>query len=132
MKSAVRLSLSILLAATTALGSYGDEIDPASNLRPDNITGLIYYLYRWTGSYYNGTTTIRIEPQDYIEDNECDTFQSSAIEISYDSSLAIVKSNRYIEDNNELTFSLRTWDKSVNITPTRNTDDGPTNEIQRF
>jgi hypothetical protein len=43
------LCLTVLLSAATVLG-YVDQPDPSSNLRPDNITGLIYYLYRWTGS----------------------------------------------------------------------------------
>ncbi|KAL5403914.1 hypothetical protein PMIN06_012921 [Paraphaeosphaeria minitans] len=31
--------------------AFGVDMDPLSNLRPNNITGLNYYLYRWTGSY---------------------------------------------------------------------------------
>ncbi|GJN76584.1 hypothetical protein PLIIFM63780_000068 [Purpureocillium lilacinum] len=107
------------------------EIDPFSNLRPNNVTGLIYYLYRWTGSYYNGTTTLRIDPQDMMDDTECDTFAKGPVEISFENSLlAIVKSNRYVPDQNEVTFSLSFWDKSLNITPARNNDDGPINDIQ--
>ena len=66
-----------------------------------------------------------------MDDTECDTFAKGPVEISFDNSLlAIVKSNRYVPDQNEVTFSLSFWDKSLNITPARNNDDGPINDIQ--
>lgn len=43
------LHLSVLLFA--ALATAQKEKDELSNLRPINVTGLSYYLYRWTGSY---------------------------------------------------------------------------------
>lgn len=83
--------------------------------------------------YYNGTTTIRIEPQDFVDDTECDTFSPGPIEVSYENSLlAIVKSNPYDLDKNEVTFSLKYWDKSLNITPLFNTWDGPINDINHI
>lgn len=55
------------------------------------------------------------------------------VEVTYENSiLAIVKSNRYAEDNNELTFSLRYWDKNLNITPAYDDDGGPINSIQNI
>lgn len=66
-----------------------------------------------------------------MDDTECDTFAKGPVEISFENSLlAIVKSNRYVPDQNEVTFSLSFWDKSLNITPARNNDDGPINDIQ--
>ncbi|KAF2190750.1 hypothetical protein K469DRAFT_392042 [Zopfia rhizophila CBS 207.26] len=74
-----------------------------------------------------------MEQQDYREDDECDTFAIGPVEISYDSSLlAITKPNRYVEDQNELSFSLKFWDKSLNITPTANLHDGPINDMQNI
>jgi hypothetical protein len=42
-----------LFPVTLLQGVFASDVgmDPLSNLRPGNITGLIYYLYRWTGSY---------------------------------------------------------------------------------
>lgn len=55
------------------------------------------------------------------------------VEVTYENSiLAIVKSNTYIEDQNELTFSLRYWDKNLNITPANADADGPINSIQNI
>ncbi|KAL2021583.1 hypothetical protein VTK56DRAFT_6936 [Thermocarpiscus australiensis] len=107
------------------------EYHSPTNLRPLNITGLTYYLYRWTGSYYNGTTTIRIEPQDYLDDTDCDVFSRGPVEVSYGNSLlAILESDRSVPDQNEVTFSLKYWDKSLNITPTDNVySNGPVNDI---
>ncbi|KAJ4163547.1 hypothetical protein LMH87_005268 [Akanthomyces muscarius] len=107
--------------------------DPLTNVRPNNITGLPYYIYRWTGSYYNGSTTIRIEPKEFQEKFDKDTVVTEPVEVTYENSiLAIVKSNRYAEDNNELTFSLRYWDKNLNITPAYDDDGGPINSIQNI
>ncbi len=67
--------------------------------------------------YYNGTTTIRIEPQDIFPDTECDTF-AKAVEVSYENSvLAIIESDRSVPDNNKVTFALKYWDKSLNVVP---------------
>ncbi|OAA73360.1 14-3-3 domain protein [Cordyceps fumosorosea ARSEF 2679] len=107
--------------------------DPRANLRPINITGLPYYIYRWTGSYYNGSTTIRIEPKEFEDDTDKDTRLTQPIEITYENSiLAIVKSNRFVKDQNELTFSLRYWDKQLNITPVHDDADGPINSIRNI
>ncbi|XWW92372.1 hypothetical protein V2A60_000295 [Cordyceps javanica] len=107
--------------------------DPQANLRPINITGLPYYFYRWTGSYYNGSTTIHIEPKEFEEDTDKDTRITQPIEVTYENSiLAIVKSNGYVKDQNELTFSLRYWDKNLNITPIFDDADGPINSIRNI
>ncbi|KAM3485030.1 hypothetical protein MY8738_001713 [Beauveria namnaoensis] len=107
--------------------------DPHSNIRPINITGLPYYLYRWTGSYYNGSTTIRIEPTEFEENTDKDTKVSEPVEVTYENSiLAIVKSNTYVEGHNELIFSLRYWANNLNITPVHDNADGPINSIQNI
>ncbi|KAJ6780209.1 hypothetical protein PWT90_01936 [Aphanocladium album] len=107
--------------------------DPRTNLRPNNITGLPYYIYRWTGSYYNGSTTIRIEPQEFEENTNKDTKVSYPVQVTYKNSiLAIVKSNTYVEDQNEVTFSLRYWDSNLNIAPIFDIADGPINSIQNI
>ncbi|RDL40267.1 uncharacterized protein BP5553_00246 [Venustampulla echinocandica] len=124
----VRLWFAIWCSAAVALGSAANP-DPFSNLRPDNITGLIYYLYRWTGSYYNGTTVIRIDPQDFMDDEECDTFTDGPVEVSYDSLFSIFKSSRGSRSPNQVNFALRYWDKSLNLTPSHNNWDGPINDI---
>lgn len=51
-----------LLPVTLLQGILASDVDmdPLSNLRPDNITGLIYSLYRWTGSY-----AILLKPVDH-------------------------------------------------------------------
>ncbi|KAJ3496249.1 hypothetical protein NLG97_g2796 [Lecanicillium saksenae] len=83
--------------------------------------------------YYNGSTTIRIEPKDFEEDTNKDTKVSYPVEVTYKNSiLAIVKSNGYVEDQNELTFSLRYWDSNLNITPIYDSADGPINSIQNI
>ncbi|KAF2751323.1 hypothetical protein M011DRAFT_483258 [Sporormia fimetaria CBS 119925] len=122
---------SMFLAFLLSVGVFAqNEPDPKSNLRPENITDLTYYFYRWTGAYYNGTTTIRIEPQDFIDDSECDTLFNKAVEIVYENSmLAITKENEYIENANPLAFSLRYWDKTANITPPWYSPDGPVDGV---
>lgn len=48
----LKMLLAVYFAALLcAVLGRAQEIDPLSNLRPNNVTGLIYYLYRWTGSY---------------------------------------------------------------------------------
>ncbi|KAF2272701.1 uncharacterized protein EI97DRAFT_436778 [Westerdykella ornata] len=122
---AVRLLSALLLTATGGLSQAS-----STNLRPRNITGLVYHLYAWTGSYYNGTTTIRIQPQDLFPDTECDTF-AKEVEVSYESSvLAIIESDPSVPDNNEVTFALKYWDKSLNVVPEDLVySNGPVNDI---
>ncbi|GJN66786.1 hypothetical protein PLICBS_000808 [Purpureocillium lilacinum] len=106
--------------------------DPLSNLRPTNITSLEYYLYRWTGSYYNGTTKVRIEPRD-IEDvngRSCAT-AGRPVEFTLEKALlAVVKSNRYIEQQNDFTFSLAFWDESLGESPPAEAGYLPLEQIQ--
>jgi hypothetical protein len=83
-------------------------------------------------SYYNGTTTIRIEPKEYIDDSNCDTEigKNGPVEIVYeDSILGIVEESGYVEDPNPLAFHWLYWDKNLNITPPSTSGDGPINEI---
>ncbi|RPA98473.1 hypothetical protein L873DRAFT_1028029 [Choiromyces venosus 120613-1] len=109
-----RLCVPALLLFASANGQSNDERDPYSNLRPDNITGLMYYMYRWAGSYYNGTTTLRMKPQDYKPETECDAFSTDyGVVIGYDSVLGIVKANQYVPEQNSLSFmrdtGIRHW-----------------------
>ncbi|KAJ4292539.1 hypothetical protein N0V90_009202 [Kalmusia sp. IMI 367209] len=119
-------------------GIFAAEVDPLSNLRPDGIEGLIYYLYRWTGSYYNGTTKIRLRPQNYVEHSDCDTFAPGPIVISFSNSLlAVTQTNGYLIKGNHdvanpLAFSLKFWDSGVNVLPDGNMNDGPIKEIQEI
>lgn len=72
-------------------------------------------LIRLGPSYYNGTTKVRIEPRD-IEDvngRSCAT-AGRPVEFTLEKALlAVVKSNRYIEQQNDFTFSLAFWDESL-------------------
>ncbi|KAF9731124.1 hypothetical protein PMIN03_012751 [Paraphaeosphaeria minitans] len=95
--------------------AFGVDMDPLSNLRPNNITGLNYYLYRWTGSYYNGTTTIRVQPQNTFQQKECDGSAPGTVIVSYNTSLvAATQTNGHlVQENhdaaNPLAFSLKFW-----------------------
>lgn len=40
-----------LVLLSPALGSEDINYDPATNYRPENVTGLDYYYYPWVGSY---------------------------------------------------------------------------------
>lgn len=80
--------------------------------------------------YYNGTTTIQVEPQDIDDETECDTFTDGPIEIEYENSiLAIVEPNTYYEEPHEFEFDLTYYDKSTNITPTHFTGNSPVNDV---
>ncbi|KAK7186955.1 hypothetical protein PSPO01_07084 [Paraphaeosphaeria sporulosa] len=112
------------------------DMDPLSNLRPNNISGLNYYLYRWTGSYYNGTTTIRVQPQNAFQQKECERFAPGPIIVSYNTSLlAVTQTNGHlVQENhdaaNPLAFSLRFWNAGLKILPAESMDTGPVRDIQ--
>ncbi|KFY68166.1 hypothetical protein V498_10728 [Pseudogymnoascus sp. VKM F-4517 (FW-2822)] len=87
-----------VLLAAVALGredtSY--DPDPKLNWRPENVTDLAYWLYAYTGSYYNGTTTFRLTPHDWGTESDekvCTRFRDSPVTFSYDSLVNIVKPN---------------------------------------
>ncbi|KAF2450763.1 hypothetical protein P171DRAFT_146230 [Karstenula rhodostoma CBS 690.94] len=127
-----------LLPVTLLQGVLASDVDmdPLSNLRPDNITGLIYYLYRWAGSYYNGTTTIRLQPHNTFQQADCGRFAPGPIIVSYNASLlAVTQTNGHIvqEDHdaaNPLAFSLKFWNAGLEILPSGNMDTGPVKDIQ--
>lgn len=91
----------------------------------------VYPLKYSQSRYYNGTTTIQIEPQDYDDDTDCDTFTDGDIKIEYENSiLAIVKPNSYYEDPHDFEFGLTYYDKTTNITPTSfSSGNSPVNDV---
>ncbi|KAL6857403.1 hypothetical protein ACO1O0_004838 [Amphichorda felina] len=122
----------LFLASLGSCQSSSDE-GKYANLRPTNITGLAYFYYPWIGSYYNGTTTIHIEPEDYDDETECDTFTNGEpVEVSYeDSVLGILASDRYYSDPHPFEWVLRYYDKTTNITPTNfASGNSPVNDIE--
>ena len=89
-------------------------------------------LIRLGPSYYNGTTKVRIEPRD-IEDvngRSCAT-AGRPVEFTLEKALlAVVKSNRYIEQQNDFTFSLAFWDESLGESPPAEAGYLPLEQIQ--
>ncbi|KAL4758907.1 uncharacterized protein BDW70DRAFT_169819 [Aspergillus foveolatus] len=91
------LALALLISPT--LSSEDINYDPATNYRPENVTGLDYYYYPWVGSYYNGTATftitglsIRSRSYDEDEDQElCTQLQNYTYTLSYPALLAITE-----------------------------------------
>ncbi|KAM7199734.1 hypothetical protein V8F20_005604 [Naviculisporaceae sp. PSN 640] len=71
-------SLSLLLLSpgiSLAREDANYDPDPARSLRPRNVTDLAYWLYGWTGSYYNGTTTFHFTPlhsRDPLEEDQAE------------------------------------------------------------
>ncbi|KAF1966609.1 hypothetical protein BU23DRAFT_603389 [Bimuria novae-zelandiae CBS 107.79] len=134
MRCRAWLLLAALLQGILASEEVGT--DPLTNLRPDNVTGLIYYLYRWTGSYYNGSTTIRLQPQDNIQSSTC--VGQGPIVVSFNSSLlAVTQTNGYLlQENptgaNPLAFNLKLWLEGLNLLPSENMNDGSTEDIQEI
>ncbi|KAL3432956.1 hypothetical protein BDV09DRAFT_118128 [Aspergillus tetrazonus] len=88
-----------LVLLSPALSSEDINYDPATNYRPENVTGLDYYYYPWVGSYYNGTATftisglsIRSRSYDEDEDQElCTQLQNYTYTLSYPALLAITE-----------------------------------------
>ncbi|KAL4739573.1 hypothetical protein BDV11DRAFT_169985 [Aspergillus similis] len=93
------LVLALALLTTPALSREDVNYDPATNYRPENVTGLDYYYYPWVGSYYNGTATftisdlsIRSSTYDEDEDNRvCAQLQNYTYTLSYPALLAITE-----------------------------------------
>ncbi|KAL4751031.1 hypothetical protein BDW72DRAFT_100230 [Aspergillus terricola var. indicus] len=93
--------LTLALLPTPALSSEDINYDPATNYRPENVTGLDYYYYPWVGSYYNGTATftitdLSIRSKSYDEDEDedqqlCDQLQNYTYTLSYPALLAITE-----------------------------------------
>lgn len=79
-----------------------------------------------------------MQPQDYIEDSDCDTFAPGPIVVSYENSLlALTQTNGYLtrgnpSSANPLAFSLKFWTAGLNLLPSGNMDDGPVKEIQEI
>ncbi|GAB1313670.1 hypothetical protein MFIFM68171_03880 [Madurella fahalii] len=98
--------------------------NPLGNLRPENVTGLPYWLYAWVGSYYNGTTRFRFSPQESIREREsvCDMFANRTLTFSFPSLVAVTKPDGTNEDeDNPVMFLLRSWLPGLNLHPPDNT-----------
>ncbi|KAL5344979.1 hypothetical protein ACLOAV_009932 [Pseudogymnoascus australis] len=124
-----------VLLAAVALGredtSY--DPDPKLNWRPENVTDLAYWLYAYTGSYYNGTTTFRLTPHDWGTESDekvCTMFRDSPVTFSYDSLVNIVKPNGYDQGSNPIMFRVRSWPENVVLWSPgdSNTGQGPIND----
>lgn len=72
-----------------------------------------------------------MDPEDFDNETDCDTFTDETIEIEYENSiLAIVESNGYYDEPHGFEFGLTYYDKSTNITPTHFTSgNSPVNDV---
>ncbi|KAJ6444583.1 transmembrane protein [Purpureocillium lavendulum] len=121
----------MLLAPCLATLMFGQLVVPATgqftqggslvSLRPHNITGLRYELYGWTGSYYNGTMKLRVEPQDVDDDDDDDDADGRScaagmkpVELTFGNAvLGILKLNHDVPNRNTFAFSLAFPDRNV-------------------
>lgn len=124
-------------------GKYVDE-----NMRPENITGLYYWMYGWIGSYvlsplytlysmvltklpryYNGTLSMEMDMVDWsvgvdkddYNKKPCSSLLNTTIELSYDAVLGFTETLQ--GDVNPLMFVLTAWEKGTNLTSVRPLDD---------
>lgn len=83
--------------------------------------------------YYNGTTTIHIEPKEVDDETECDTFTGGKdVDIVYENSmLGIVEPNHCYKNPHDFEFILTYYDKTTNITPTNlGSGNSPVNDVE--
>ncbi|KAF9893497.1 hypothetical protein FE257_010809 [Aspergillus nanangensis] len=96
------LILGVLFAAR-ALGKEDANYDPATNYRPENVTGLDYYYYPWKGSYYNGSaiftvSDVKFRPEfNYDDEKLCRQLENVTYSFQYPAILGILQTEG--EDN---------------------------------
>ena len=123
MRTLACLFLGALLALP--LGSLagpdrGFDPNPKLNLRPENVTGMPYWMYAWVGSYYNGTTTFRFNPLESSREAEsvCGMFSNRTLTFSFPSLVAITEPDETNEDSdNPIMLLLKSWKPGFNMTP---------------
>ncbi|KFY91328.1 hypothetical protein V500_04714 [Pseudogymnoascus sp. VKM F-4518 (FW-2643)] len=118
------VALAVLLASL-ALGeediNWSD--DAGLNHRPANITGLTYWMYAWTGTYYNGTVSIQMALTDWYNEDDrdkgpyCINFEDQTVEVSYKAVLAVTKSDNTTSygDKNPMMVVLRAWPDDLDV-----------------
>ncbi|KAL2823796.1 hypothetical protein BDW59DRAFT_162959 [Aspergillus cavernicola] len=94
--------LPLTILAGRALGEQDVNYDPATNYRPENVTGLDYYYYPWKGSYYNGSAIFTISSvsyrpdYNYDEEDLCPQLENITYSFSYPAILGITQ--KEVED----------------------------------
>ncbi|KAJ5433536.1 uncharacterized protein N7458_012692 [Penicillium daleae] len=120
--SQVARAIALGLASTTAFAAVNDATyDSSLNFRPDNVTSSD--LYHWVGSYYNGSTTIEIEPFGGIAAQEegtndatwCPNLKDKTYSTKFDTILGLTERSKYNAGNNPLNAFLTLWDVGYNF-----------------
>ncbi|KAJ5119340.1 hypothetical protein N7448_010009 [Penicillium atrosanguineum] len=114
------LAVATLLTAR-AQAANDTNYDPSLTFRPTNVTE--NGLYHWTGSYYNGTTTLEFIPfgglsSDDTDDEvwqSCPKLRGTTIDTVYETRLAITESDEYNLGNNPINTYLTTWEPNFNF-----------------
>ncbi|KAL4885785.1 hypothetical protein BJY04DRAFT_213985 [Aspergillus karnatakaensis] len=125
MRDICAIALLLSTCAVNVQGRTDSTYDPASNFRPNNITGLDYYHYTWIGSYYNGSVTFTIsdlrfrDPELYEDEGVelCDQLQGYSYFFSYPGILAVTKTESEEErPQNKNPINLRLTTSYSNFT----------------
>jgi hypothetical protein len=69
--------------------------------------------------YYNGTTSFRLTPEDWGDDEDemvCGAFRNRSVTFSYDSIVAVVKPNGYDEGENPFMLIVKAFPPGTNLT----------------
>ncbi|KAJ5378126.1 uncharacterized protein N7496_005535 [Penicillium cataractarum] len=110
-----------LASATLAAAANDASYDPSLNFRPDNVT--FSNLYHWVGSYYNGSTTIQIEPfggvaakeEGTLDTTWCPNLKGNTYNTKFDTILGLTERAKYNAGSNPLNVVLTLWDPGFNF-----------------
>ncbi|KAL4865735.1 hypothetical protein BDV12DRAFT_199814 [Aspergillus spectabilis] len=126
-----------MLLAPFTLGWEQTAFDPDSNLRLRNITGLDYYLYRWIGSYYNGTAIFHISSLTPYNEDEivCPRLQGISKQWAYDARLAVTETNPAAAERgiiNPVNVIVTASPSNFSYTPAGPGSNVPQSELERL
>ncbi|KAJ5709954.1 hypothetical protein N7493_009546 [Penicillium malachiteum] len=106
-------TVSVVLFSTAAVVLTADA---SYNFRPDNVT--LSDLYKWVGSYYNGTTNVEFAPYAGLAASEteyCPVLRNQTITTSYPSVLSLTEPASYNSDDDVVNAFLTLWPNGFNF-----------------
>ncbi|SPO03732.1 uncharacterized protein DNG_06415 [Cephalotrichum gorgonifer] len=115
------LSCLLFLQGTLAWES---TFNATENRRPLNVTGLNLDAYKYTGSYYNGTLTYKLDLKDRNYDADhmdgpiCGDFINKTITVEHDALVGVLKKSPSARGKNPVEVEMWGWDKGFDFVPT--------------